>query len=101
MALNDELVRSFFEQPGFSAALFRGGTEITTPGYQRYPISSWAVELHRASAGFSWQMDSYTVFDEIVIFRAGKVVDRQPFGGDVTLPPKAVFNHAVSVRVDG
>lgn len=100
MALNDELVRTFFTQTGFTAALFRTGTEITTPGYTRYSILSWRVDNHQATTELSWQMDSYTVFDEIVIYRQARVMDRQPFGGDVTLPPRALFNHAMTVRID-
>jgi hypothetical protein len=101
MPLTDELVREMFTKPGFSAALFCHGNEIAIPGYARCPIDSWTVEKNKASARLEWQCDSFSVFDEVVIFRSGRVIDRQPFGGDVTIPPKAVFRHGVVVRVDG
>lgn len=96
--LSDAITKAYFADGKWELALTNQGQEITVKGYRR-GRPEWSVVGSRGDTQTVFKFDQYAKFDELVIYRNGDVVDREPFGGQVSLPPGAEWVHDVTVQL--
>lgn len=91
--LSESVVKAFFEDALFSVEVRKQGQTVGTQA------PDWQVHGSSADTDVMFTFDRFTSFDELVVVRSGEVVDRQSFGGQVSLPPGAEWEHHVSVTL--
>ncbi len=96
--LSEAVTKAYFGAGEWKVVLLRKGKEISTPGYQ--PLDpSWAVAGSGAASQVRFAFDQFAKFDELAVTRDGIVVDREPMGGEVSLPPGAEWVHDITVTM--
>lgn len=96
--LSDDLTRSYFQSGEWRVGLVNAGNEIVVKGY-RPQTPDWQIVGSAAFASLTFKFEKFARFDEIVVFRNGDVVDREPFGGQVSLPPGAEWVHDMTITL--
>lgn len=96
--LSDSITKAYFGSGEWGIALLDQGEEVAVAGYARQ-VPSWTVLGSRGDTQTVFTFDQYARFDELVVYRDGEIVDREPFGGQVSLPPGAEWIHDVTVAL--
>lgn len=96
--LSDDLTRAYFGSGDWKVGLANNGSEIIVKGY-RPQTPEWQIVDSAGLASLTFKFAQFARFDELVVYRDGVIVDREPFGGQVALPPGAEWVHDLTVSL--